>query len=326
MNEPAITVLMPLYNGAAHVRAAVDSVLGQTFGDFELLIIDDGSTDEGPKIVRALDDRRIRLVVQPENRGIVPTLNQGLALATGRYVARMDADDLMVAARLERQFSFMESHPGVGVCGTFIRQFSAAEGAGWVRYTRDDELKAALLFENPFCHPSVMLRRQVLTAAGGAYPSDSPHAEEYALWARLAPVTQFANLPEVLLEYRVHARQISRLHSRLQCESIDRIMRQQLGRLGVADVTGAELRLHQTLGTGFYPLPGYKTALRTWTRRLVAANERSRFLPQAELEQQLVARTRGATDRMQRELARMPFLRRRRWQAGTWWHHHFAES
>jgi len=119
MVEPKVTVLMPVYNGERYLNEAVDSILGQTFTDFEFLIIDDASTDKTPEILRSYDDPRIRVVTNEENLGLSKSLNKGLALARGEFIARMDADDVSYPYRLQVQHEFMTQHPGAGVIGSW---------------------------------------------------------------------------------------------------------------------------------------------------------------------------------------------------------------
>lgn len=210
-----ITVLLPVYNGAADVVQAVNAILAQTFTNFELLIINDGSKDNSAEVLNSLSDPRIRLIHQ-DNLGLAATLNKGMQLAAGRYIARQDQDDLSHPRRLEKQFEYMESHPDCILLGT------AAEI--WVGDTPTDRvhqhpvdhgtLSFDLLFNNPFVHSSVMLRKDEVVAAGG-YSTDRERQppEDYELWSRLSRVGQVANLPERLLVYREVPQSMSRTGS-----------------------------------------------------------------------------------------------------------------
>lgn len=208
---PLISVLMPAYNSEAFVGEAVASILAQTFTDFELLVIDDGSTDSTRDVLEAIRDPRLRLVSNPHNMGLIRTLNRGLELATGHYVARMDADDVSAPERLERQVEFLESHPDVDVLGTMVnlinedgKQFGAIRG-----YPTDPKaIHRFLLRECCLIHPSVMFRKNVVLAAGGYLPA-ARHAEDYDLWLRLSDHHEIANLAEQLVSYRMHRNQVS---------------------------------------------------------------------------------------------------------------------
>lgn len=316
MNAPAITVLMTVYNGRKLLPEAIESILVQTHRDFELLIINDGSTDDSLALLRTYADPRIRIIDQQPNRGIHHTLNRGLHEARGRYVAIMDQDDIAMPCRLERLYSRMEAQPDLALCGSAIETFGDHPVKPWVRYFEPDALKVALLFENPVCHPSVMLRRSILADNGLQYP-DVPYAEEYSLWVTLSRLGPIANHPEPLLRYRSHPQQVSRLRNDLQCESIDRIMIEQLGRLGIA-VTARDLAIHKLLGGGFNPVPGYAKRLADWASRLVASNEHTSVYPREEFSDQIAKRMKSAIDFHEQRLGELSWLRRLVWQLAVW--------
>jgi hypothetical protein len=204
MTTPLISVVLPVYNGAADVERAVGSVLTQTCDDFELILINDGSKDNSADVLESMRDPRIRLFHQ-DNIGLAGTLNRGIGLARGRYIARQDQDDLSHPERFARQVEFLECHPDHGLLG------SAAEI--WVGDTPTDRahdhpidhgaLSFELLFNNPFVHSSVMVRKSAIEAVGG-YTTDPARQppEDYELWSRMARHTRVANLPERLLVYR----------------------------------------------------------------------------------------------------------------------------
>lgn len=317
MNPPVITVLMSVYNGRRHLPEAVGSILAQSFRDFELLIINDGSTDDSLEYLRSLTDPRIVLVDQQPNRGLLATANRGLRTARGRYVAIMDQDDIAAPERLARQFARLEASPELALCGTAIETFGDRPLPSWVRYLEPADLRTALLFENPFCHPTVMMRHSALATVGLAYPDAYPHAEEYALWLSLAEKHPLANLPDTLLRYRVHATQLSRTRNREQSQSIDRLVGRQLDALGLPRGR-RDLRVHHVLGNGFYPLPGLARPLRAWVDRLVQANAERHLYNPAAFARQLADRGDAALERHRRQLAAMPGHRRLRWQLTTW--------
>lgn len=205
---PLVTVLMPVFNGARFLRAAIDSVLASTFLDFELLIIDDGSTDGSPGILASYSDPRMRVVNNPTNLGLIASLNHGLDIAQGRYVARMDADDLMLPQRLERQVETLESDLGLSMVASTIEFINADDKVTGTwdtdrATTSEASIRAMLPRTNCIAHPSVMLRRSAFEAL--RYSPQQPNAEDWDLWMRvLANGGRIAKLPEVLLRYRVH--------------------------------------------------------------------------------------------------------------------------
>lgn len=207
--QPRVSVILPAYKAERFVGEAVDSILGQTLTDFELIVIDDGSTDGTGTILaeRAAGDPRVRLVSRP-NRGLTPTLNEGLAAARADYVAIMNADDVALPERLERQAAYLDAHPTVAAVGSQTRLILADGTAGPAVSLPQApaEVRAFLTKASPLAHPAVMFRRAAVIAAGGYRPRIEP-AEDYDLWLRLAERHDLANLPQVLLHYRVHGGQ-----------------------------------------------------------------------------------------------------------------------
>ena len=194
------------------LRAAVESILGQSFRDFEFIIIDDGSTDRSGSILDSFQKCDVRVRVHHrEHRGLIESLNEGCWLAQGRYIARMDADDIASKDRLMSQVDFMEAHPQIGILGGAV-EWITRTGESLViqrRPAEDAEIKAA--FRDRLCmlwHPTVLLRKEVFAWAGG-YRSVAVSAEDYDLWPRVADHFQFANLDQVVLKYRIHPYQIS---------------------------------------------------------------------------------------------------------------------
>ena len=207
---PQVTVLLPVHNGELYLKQAIGSVLAQSFRDFELLIINDGSTDRTQHVIDEFTDARIRCIRHECNRKLIAVLNEGLGLAATPSVARMDADDVCHPRRLELQYRFLEAHSDVGVVGSAVRSVGHDASPGSIyRFPEQHEvIDWALALMCPLVHPAVMMRRDVVTAAGG-YSASALHAEDYDLWQRLSGRTRFANLPEPLLDLRKHASSIT---------------------------------------------------------------------------------------------------------------------
>jgi len=208
---PRVSVVVPVYNAEAFLAAAINSILTQTFRDFELIAIDDGATDASTDILDRLaqqDDRMI--VVHQANGGIVAALNRGLALARGELVARMDADDVACPERLALQTAFLDAHPDVAVVGSAITLIDAQGGTiRDVHYPENPLAAAAFLATgSPLAHPAAMMRRAAVLAVG-AYRPAFEYAEDYDLWLRMAERHSLANLPDRLLLYRQHAAKLS---------------------------------------------------------------------------------------------------------------------
>lgn len=213
---PAISVAMSVYNGAAFLAPAIESVLAQTFSDFEFLILDDGSTDASRAIAEghAARDSRIRVISRP-NRGLVASLNELFAEARAPIVARFDADDICHPARLAHQHAFLAANPAVGLLGAGTRYIDAhgdpAPNAPVERPSDHDRIVANLEDGPNLCHSVVMVRRNLVLKAGG-YRAAYVHAEDQDLWLRLSRVTRLHNLSECLLDYRVTPGQVSSRH------------------------------------------------------------------------------------------------------------------
>jgi hypothetical protein len=217
----SISVAMSVYNGERFLAAAIESVLAQSFADFEFLILDDGSSDASRAIAAhyAARDPRIRLIAR-ENRGLVASLNELLAAARAPLVARMDADDVSLPQRFERQIAFLDAQPDVGVLGSWTEDIDEND-ATYPMDAQDhpldhDQFVAAVDAGAPLlCHPAVMFRRDLVLSVGGYHPAFH-HCEDLDLWLRLASVTQIANLPERLLRYRHYSQQVSSRHATAQ--------------------------------------------------------------------------------------------------------------
>lgn len=206
--KPKVSVLMPVYNAAPHLREAMDSIFGQTFADFEFLIINDGSTDTSEEIIQSYQDPRIVYKKNDKNRGLVDTLNRGIDLAQGEYIARMDADDISLPERFARQVAFMDTHPDLGACGTTYQFFGDSNQIE----VRPADYKRAftLLASTPSLgHPTSMIRKQVLDTHAIRYESTYGYAADYALWVRISQVSRLCSLPEPLLRYRWHSSNMS---------------------------------------------------------------------------------------------------------------------
>jgi glycosyltransferase involved in cell wall biosynthesis len=204
---PGVTVLMPVFNGERFLREAIDSLLQQTYRDFELLILNDGSTDGSRAIVRSYADPRIRLIEHERNRGLTATLNRGLAEASSDLIARQDADDLSSPNRLAKQVEFFKLHPDVALVGTqarFIDERGYSSGGILQRACSHDSIKWDLLFDNSFTHSSVMFRKRVVRGELGGYDETFSYCQDYELWSRIATSHHVANLSESLVGYRVH--------------------------------------------------------------------------------------------------------------------------
>lgn len=211
MTNPKITVVMAVYNGAKYIRESIQCVLEQTFTDFELLILNDGSTDNSMEVVAEFKDPRIRILHNEKNSGILFTRNRGLQEAFGKYVAVLDCDDLCSPNRLELQFQYLEANSDVAVCGTWgimIDENNTVFGHQIMPEIHKDRVAIQMLFTNQFIHSSVVYHKDIALKVGGYTAVNG--CEDYGLFSRISIEHKMANLPEFLTKYREHSQGISK--------------------------------------------------------------------------------------------------------------------
>lgn len=207
--SPKISVLLPVYNSELYIREAVDSILNQTFSDFEFIIIDDASTDKSVEIIQSYSDPRIQLIVKPKNSGYTDSLNYGLTIAKGEFIARMDSDDISLPTRFEKQLAFLEKNSNVAVCSSWITIFgNTAEPYVFEAPENPLDIKLTFLSYDCVAHPAVMLRKSCLNNMN--YQKEYVPAEDYKLWSEMILNHDFYIIQESLLHYRQHEQNISK--------------------------------------------------------------------------------------------------------------------
>lgn len=256
MSDPRVSVLMGVYNGAAHVAMALDSLLAQTFNDAEFVIVDDGSSDDTPEILAgyASRDARIRVLRNSTNLGLTRTLNRGLATCRGTFIARLDADDIASPERLERQVAWLDRNADVVLLGSAYHVLES-DGTPTVVHRQplhDVEIRWQLLFHNAFCHSSAMWRHAALTKlASPAYDEAFPYSQDFDLWTRLARHGRLANLPEPLVGLRLHEGTISARQTDAQRQFADRVSAREIERFA----PGLDLATVHKLRVWYYAFP-----------------------------------------------------------------------
>lgn len=243
MSNPAVTVLMSVYNAERFVTQAVDSVLNQTITDFEFLIFEDKSTDSSREILRSYDDPRIRLVENTENLGLTKNLAAGMIMARGQFVARMDADDICMPNRLAQQLAYLDTHPDVSVLGSAVTYFDE-RGKEYVAHQplEHEEIKCTLFYGFTMIHPSVMIRKSDLMKHGLNYDPAFRVSQDHDLWTRAIRVLRFSNLHSPLLKMREHENKLGRTRKPMQQQLSDLVRARQLNELGLA-VSSRQLQL-----------------------------------------------------------------------------------
>ena len=209
MTAPKISVVMPVWNGEKYLREAIEGILAQTFGDFELVVVDDGSTDSTPEILASYRDPRVR-IIRLDHLGLVEALRYGIAQARAEWIARQDADDISRPARLQKQWNASVRRPGAVFSYTGVRMIGeTSQGRKTGHFPRSRALLAMkLCYQNPFTHSSVLFRKTAFREASEYDQRDYP-AEDYALWGRMFEIGEFVGVAEPLVSYRVHASSVS---------------------------------------------------------------------------------------------------------------------
>lgn len=279
---PRVTVLMPVYNGGKYLNEAIESILNQTFTDFEFLIIDDGSTDNSVQIIQSYQDYRIRLECNETNQRLIFTLNKGIDLAQGEYIARMDCDDISLPERLAKQVDFLDTHLDVSLCGTTLSVMNS--GVAFDHPSHPDEIKCRLLFNCCINHPTVMMRKDILISNNCYYNADALHAEDYDLWIKLANITKLANINEVLLFYRMHPEQVTSKYSVEHLTTVYKIIKEHLRSFGI-DPTDEQLYIHMSLCFQKYQATAsYLLKVRNWLDKLKEKNREVNYFPEPYFE------------------------------------------
>jgi len=288
LDAPVISVLMPAYNAAGSVAKTITSVLDQTFEDFEFIIVNDGSIDDTKNIIEGFEDDRIKLLNNSENMGIVSTLNKGLDYCRGKYICRIDADDICHKKRFIYQYNFMEKNPDCIVSGTHYKKIinnkvSRASSKHFFS-VNNEELRIRMLRNNPIGHSTVMFRKKLITNHGLKYDSKFQHCEDYALWFQAMKYGEIHIINRPLVYYRQHDDQISKKHSEIQCQNANKI-RETLIRELVPELSAQELVTHFSLMTHFNSRVGISNeAIYEWVNKVCEINNKKKLYDKALFE------------------------------------------
>jgi len=280
-----LTVFMPVYNGENYLQAAINSILAQSFQDFELLIIDDGSTDRSAEIIRSFDSKKIRFLQNEQNKGLIFTQAKAIAASSKKYWAVLDCDDWAYPQRLEKQIRFLEQNPDYAAVGSWVESIDAADKhlGIWKLPYQSTEIRVKLLFQNCFAHSAMMLRRKVLDEMSYRvtfYPS-----EDYDLWVRISRKYKLANLPEVLLKYRIHTQSISQTQNQKQHTSVLKIIEEQLA---ILQIFPSQNQLDTHLQLAHLEKNIDFERLKTWLEILYEQNNRLAIYPKTDFENLLL--------------------------------------
>lgn len=239
-----VSVILPAYNASYYLKNAVLSVLNQTFKNFELIIIDDGSTDGCCDFLSTIKDERIKFIKHDSNRGLIYALNEGITRSGGEYIIRMDADDFSYPNRFSILVDYMKKNPHVGIAGSYTNH--TGKTLYHTKHLTSDEIKARLLFDNIYSHPTMIFRKSVFTDNGIFYNNKDIHAEDYGLWMELLEKTEYGIIPIPLLNYGIHHNQISNIYRNKQMETVGIIHRRLFDKMNVK-INEDEAYLHEKI-------------------------------------------------------------------------------
>lgn len=289
---PKVSVLMSVYNAEKYLKTAIESILNQSYKNFNFIIVDDGSTDSSKDIINSYNDYRIKVIINEKNRGLVYSLNKGLDECDGKYVVRMDSDDYSLPNRLETQVKFMEAHEEVGVCGSWYsvlnKDFSKKMYTVELP-TTSEEISSALFFGCSLCHPSTIFRLSYFNDFNLRYREIDKHAEDYGLWVRCDRLFKLSNIPEVLIYYRSTPTGICHKYPVEQKESTCRILQENLKNIGFTNVNEDQLKLHYNIAYSSSRITSYqdKKKLRDWYNTLIKANIETEYYPEPYFKEML---------------------------------------
>lgn len=298
MKTPLVSVVLPVRNGLPYLQQAIASLQAQSLTDYECICIDDGSTDGSAELLAAVRDPRWRVIRQRKPQGLAATLNKGLRLARGAYWARMDADDISLPRRLELQAAYLDTHPQVSLVGAWAKTLGQSKEQVWRLPQTPQATRAEMLFNSAFVHSAVMLRRKDFLAQRLRYNPKIARAQDYELWERAANTLQLANIPKVLLRYRIHPAQVGQQHGAAQAHTAAIVRARQLRRLKLG-ASPRELALHNQISTWqFATHSAFLRRVEAWLSAIARANAHTSIYDpaalQAALEQRWWAACRAA--------------------------------
>lgn len=294
LKKGLISVIMSNYNTPEeYLREAIESILNQTYSNFEFIIVDDCSTDNSPEIINSYTDSRITVIKNEVNMGITKSLNRALAVSKGEYVARMDADDICFPERFQKQVDFLKRYPDTVVCGTWVKLFGDGANIFKEKYScktlpEKETLRINLLFGNHMniIHPTAMFNHGLLKKNSISYNENYIYAQDYRMWVDCAQKGDLANIPEILFNYRVHSKAISSDKKNIQTECAKNIMAEQLSWLGLKLPEDWQT-IHYGLLTGRKP---FDLRYKKWIKTIISHNRKHKVYNHKKLRNILWAK------------------------------------
>ncbi|WP_163527373.1 glycosyltransferase family 2 protein [Halobacillus ihumii] len=291
MFEPLVSIIMPVYNSEEYLDESIKSILNQTYKNFELILINDGSTDESINIINKFKDDRIMVYNNDGNKGLIKTLNIGLELSKGTYIARMDADDISTKLRIEKQVNFLKENLDISIVASNAIMFS--DKYPWIKkhtsYNKGvDAIKCELLFQNRIFHPSVMFRKSIIETDKAFYNDDHIMCEDFGFWQLLADKNNIEVMKERLIHYRMSNTSItSKSRDRLQTliQSQKEVYRQGLQLMDI-NFNSEELNVHTEISMA-NKIINFNFSLEEkeeWLLKIIKENDSSQYFNQVELK------------------------------------------
>jgi glycosyltransferase involved in cell wall biosynthesis len=275
-----ISILMPNYNNAPYLKECIDSIINQTYQNFNVVIVDDGSTDDSINIIEEYQDQRIKVIKKTKNSGIIDTLNIGLKAIDSQYIVRMDGDDIMHPKRLETLINYMDNHPDIGVCGSAIKHFGISEDV--IKYPENPLINHAnLIFKHSIGHASVIIRNNILQNHNISYSDGYKYMEDYKLFYDLSRVTKMTSIPDVLYFYRREEYNNFK-HQDIIKIGLKKMYQNVLAKLEI-EPDDTTLNIHYELGRFHnfsFSMYDYKKHLNL----LIQQNEQKKIFPHSELK------------------------------------------
>lgn len=274
MSPPLLSIIIPTYNSEQFLSQTIQSILNQTYKNFELIIINDGSTDSSKSIIESFNDTRIKYYENKKNKGIVFTRNYGLQLAKGEYIGMVDSDDIVYPEKFEEQITFLEKNKDFGMVGSWVK-FIDVEGkrlsGSWKLNAPPEMIPSIMLFNNYFVQSAVLSRRESISRF--TFKVDFPTAQDYLMWVEVTQNYKTWNLPKYMLDYRVHKGGITEKHKEVRSEKEKEIFRMQLKRLEI-DATDKELELHSLIKDD-RPITQINTlkSIEEWLLKIISKNK-----------------------------------------------------
>lgn len=279
--KPNISVVMAAFNAEKYLAEAIQSILNQTYTDFEFIIVNDGSTDDTEKIILSFNDKRIVYLKNSTNKGLIFSLNEGISKSKGQYIARMDADDISLPTRLQEQYNAFQSNTSAIVVSSNYFLLTDSKLQLIKSSYSNSQLKTLLLFATCFCHPTVMFKKQ---SNRSYYNSEFLHAEDYKLWTELAFEGEFVYLAKPLLKYRHHTNQVSVKHRLNQLEINNKIRSDYLSKANF-DLNAEDINTLNKLGNNdFINSIELLNQIEKLLMKLVSQNRKLNFAPEKDLD------------------------------------------